>query len=175
MAPSIDVLSSKNSEHVSATCKDNNISLDQFEELRTRSVEAKSVAYCPYSNFRVGCALLTADDSVFTGANVENASYPVGTCAERVTIGKAVTEGHRGKFKVIAVATDISPPASPCGMCRQFIREFCDLTMPILMFDQNLDYVVLRLEDLLPLSFGPEHLQIDRSSSTENAATRVHA
>lgn len=175
MAPSIEVLSSKNSDHVSVTCKDYNISVGQFEELRARSVEAKSVAYCPYSNFRVGCALLTADDSIVTGANVENASYPVGTCAERVAIGKAVTEGHRGKYKVIAVATDISPPASPCGMCRQFIREFCDLTMPILMFDQNLDYVVLRLEDLLPLSFGPEHLQIDRGSSAENVSTRVHA
>ncbi|KAJ9164595.1 Cytidine deaminase [Coniochaeta hoffmannii] len=164
MAPSPEVLSSKNSDHVSQTCKDYSITPAQFEELRKRSVEAKSVAYCPYSNFRVGCALLTADDSIVTGANIENASYPVGTCAERVTIGKAVTEGHRGKFKVVAVATDISPPASPCGMCRQFIREFCDLTMPILMFDQNLDYVVLRLEDLLPLSFGPEHLQVERGS-----------
>ena len=119
MAPSPDVLSSKNSDHVSQTCKAYNIAPEQFKELRQRSVEAKSVAYCPYSNFRVGCALLTADDSIVTGANIENASYPVGTCAERVTIGKAVTEGHRGKFKVIAVATDISPPASPCGMCRQ--------------------------------------------------------
>jgi cytidine deaminase len=119
MAPSPEVLSSNNAEHVSSTCKQYNISLEHFEELRKESVKAKSVAYCPYSNFRVGCALLTADDSIVTGANVENASYPVGTCAERVTIGKAVTSGHRGKFKVIAVATDISPPASPCGMCRQ--------------------------------------------------------
>lgn len=119
MAPTIEVLSSKNSDHLAATCRDYNIKLDNFKELLAKSVEAKSVAYCPYSNFRVGCALLTADGSIVTGANVENASYPVGTCAERVTIGKAVTEGHRGKFKVIAVATDISPPASPCGMCRQ--------------------------------------------------------
>ncbi|KAB5580158.1 cytidine deaminase-like protein [Coniochaeta sp. 2T2.1] len=175
MAPPINILSSKTADHVSAICKEYNISLEQFETLRSKSVEAKSVAYCPYSNFRVGCALLTADDTIVTGANVENASYPVGTCAERVTIGKAVTEGHRGKFKVIAVATDISPPASPCGMCRQFIREFCDLQMPILMFDQNLDFVVLRLEDLLPLSFGPEHLQIEcGDSSTDNASTRVY-
>jgi cytidine deaminase len=119
MAPSIEVLSSKNKEQVSKTCRDYNISPQHFEELRSRSVDAKAVAYCPYSNFRVGCALLTADGTIVTGANIENASYPVGTCAERVTIGKAVTEGHRGKFKVIAVATDISPPASPCGMCRQ--------------------------------------------------------
>jgi cytidine deaminase len=165
MAPSPEVLSSGNRDHVSSTCAKYNISREQFDELRKRSVEAKSVAYCPYSNFRVGCALLTADGSIVIGANVENASYPVGTCAERVTIGKAVTDGHRGKFKAIAVATDISPPASPCGMCRQLyvcpcafmlaarltrpsIREFCDLTMPILMFDQKSDYVSLPLEDV---------------------------
>lgn len=206
MAPSPEVLSSKNRDQISSTCAKYKLSVEQFEELRARSVEAKAVAYCPYSNFRVGCALLTADGSVVTGANVENAAYPVGTCAERVTIGKAVTEGHRGKYKAIAVATDISPPASPCGMCRQLyvlasprrrlvfgsrtdsvssIREFCDLKMPILMFDQNLDYVAINLEDvspvfavkvprcvsynllcvqLLPLSFGPEHLQVQRGS-----------
>ena len=119
MPPSVNVLSSKNSDHVSASCKEYGISEEQVKELRTRSVEAKAVAYCPSSNFRVGAALLAADDTVVTGANIENASYPVGTCAERVAIGNAVINGHRGKFKAIAVATDISPPASPCGMCRQ--------------------------------------------------------
>lgn len=81
----------------------------------------------------------------------------MGTCAERVAFGKAITEGHKG-FKTIAVATDISPPASPCGMCRQFIREFCELDMPIFMFDKNGDFMVARLGELLPLSFGPEAL-----------------
>lgn len=119
MAPSPELRSSKNRDQIASTCAEYGISLEQFEELRARSVEAKAVAYCPYSNFRVGCAVLTADGSVVTGANVENVAYPVGTCAERVAIGKAVTEGHRGRFRAIAVATDISPPASPCGMCRQ--------------------------------------------------------
>ncbi|KAK9421624.1 hypothetical protein SUNI508_05554 [Seiridium unicorne] len=109
------------------------------------------------SHFRVGATILAGDGTYVSGANVENAAYPVGTCAERVAFGKAVTEGHK-KFRAVAVATDISPPASPCGMCRQFIREFCDLKTPILMFDKNDDYIVLKLEELLPLSFGPEAL-----------------
>lgn len=90
----------------------------QIQTLSLRSVAAKSTAYCPYSNFHVGASLLTETGDFIDGANVENASYPVGTCAERVALGKAVTAGFR-KFKAIGVATDISPPASPCGMCRQ--------------------------------------------------------
>jgi cytidine deaminase len=117
MAPSL--LSTEDNNNVSFACVKYGLSFEQFGKLRQLALGARSSAYCPYSNFRVGCALMTEDGSYVTGANVENASYPVGTCAERVTIGKAVTEGHRGKFKAIAVATDISPPASPCGMCRQ--------------------------------------------------------
>ncbi|KAG5981772.1 hypothetical protein E4U55_002574 [Claviceps digitariae] len=156
---------------------------------------AKQTAYCPYSNFRVGAALLlsgtdtdTDTHTLITGANVENAAYPAGTCAERVALGKAVTwvgegEGEedqvrdadekgenmrvrdrvrdrvrRGEISALGVATDVSPPASPCGMCRQFIREFCKLSMPIYMFDKDGNYVVKTLEELLPMSFGPEDL-----------------
>lgn len=103
---------------VAATCAAHGLSASEFAELRARAVAAKAAAYCPYSRFRVGAALLGADGAVTTGANVENASYPVGTCAERVAFGRAVTDGARG-FRAVAVATDISPPASPCGMCRQ--------------------------------------------------------
>ncbi len=92
---------------------------EDLEELHKASTEAKATAYCPYSNFRVGAALLSRAGTVIRGANVENASYPVGTCAERVAFGKAITDGVRG-FKALAVATDIAPPASPCGMCRQW-------------------------------------------------------
>ncbi|RMZ29888.1 hypothetical protein D0859_06022, partial [Hortaea werneckii] len=136
----------------------------------------------PYSNFRVGCSILLTSGEVVRGANVENAAYPVGTCAERVTIGNAVTQDpkkagrrrqggrergregeimHRAKkgdFRAIAVATDITPPASPCGMCRQFIREFCELNCPILMYDIEGKSTVMTLEQLLPMSFGPEKL-----------------
>jgi cytidine deaminase len=95
----------------------------ELHALSIQAAAAKSTAYCPYSHFRVGCTVLTADGNFISGANVENASYPVGTCAERVALGKAVTnlEGgfKKGIFKALAVSTDITPPASPCGMCRQ--------------------------------------------------------
>ncbi|KUJ11009.1 cytidine deaminase [Mollisia scopiformis] len=154
---STSILSSTDEAHVSQTCKAYSLESTQFHALHSRSAGAKATAYCPYSQFRVGASILTDDGQYIDGANVENASYPVGTCAERVAFGKAITEGHK-KFKAIAVATDISPPASPCGMCRQFIREFCELQTPIIMFDKDGNFVVMRLEQLLPLSFGPEAL-----------------
>jgi cytidine deaminase len=141
-----------------------------------------------YSHFKVGATLLVKEDApnisidgrYISGANVENASYPVGTCAERVALGTAVFAGHRyGSFKALAVATNTEPgsPASPCGMCRQFIREFCEPSMPIIMHDRLGNYVVMTLEQvgiihlsvyetnvnfamtqLLPMSFGPNSL-----------------
>ncbi|RDW83075.1 cysteine proteinase-3 [Coleophoma crateriformis] len=158
MSLQIETYSADDSAHVAQTTSAYGITAEQFSTLRQRAVAAKSTAYCPYSKFRVGASLLTHEGAYIDGANVENAAYPVGTCAERVAFGKAVTEGHK-KFKAVAVATDISPPASPCGMCRQFIREFCELDTPIIMFDKDGKYVILKLEQLLPLSFGPESLQ----------------
>lgn len=154
------------------------LSDQQFQTLKERAIHAKGDTYCPYSNFRVGAAFLTTDGDVITGANVENASYPVGTCAERVALGKAVTENHRS-FKALAVATDITPPASPCGMCRQFIREFCALDMQIFMFDKDGKYVVKTLGELLPMSFGPEDLkgeggEDNRQDWTEEGGLKVH-
>lgn len=108
----------KDAAQLQEMCKKYGITEQQFSTLLTRSAAAKSKAYCPYSKFRVGASILTANGTYIDGANVENASYPVGTCAERVAFGKAVTEGYKD-FVAVAVATDISPPASPCGMCRQ--------------------------------------------------------
>lgn len=118
MAPQFETFSSADANLVKSTCQKYGLTGEEFSELHRRCVAAKSTAYCPYSQFRVGSAIISVDGAYFNGANVENASYPVGTCAERVAFGKAVTEGHR-KIKAVAVATDISPPASPCGMCRQ--------------------------------------------------------
>ncbi|KAI5780285.1 cytidine deaminase-like protein [Peziza echinospora] len=129
----------------------------EVEGLTQRAIAAKELAYCPYSNFRVGAAILTEDGSWVTGGNVENASYPVTICGERTAIVKAVSEGKR-KFKALGVATDISPAASPCGMCRQAIREFAEPSMPIFMYDKNGDYIVMTLDQLLPNSFGPDSL-----------------
>ncbi|KJZ73467.1 hypothetical protein HIM_07023 [Hirsutella minnesotensis 3608] len=152
--------SSSSAPAIEATCAAHGLTVDEFHRLREAAIEAKATAYCPYSRFRVGAAVLATAASggrLTTGANVENASYPVGTCAERVALGRAVVEGAR-EFRAIAVATDIAPPASPCGMCRQFIREFCNLKVPVIMFDKNDDFCVLTMEQLLPMSFGPEHL-----------------
>lgn len=128
------ILSGTDEAAITSTCQTHNLTREEFAQLKTRAAAAKATAYCPYSQFRVGATLLSKNPAAedgeeeggrqqqqspyISGANVENASYPVGTCAERVALGKAVTGGHR-RFRAIAVATDISPPASPCGMCRQ--------------------------------------------------------
>jgi len=136
----------------------------QHAQLWKLSNDAKKSAYCPYSHFRVGCAILieTSDgqSDYITGANVENAAYPAGICAERVAMSYAIAQGHRaGAFKAIAVCTDLDEACSPCGMCRQFLREFCALEIPIIMFDQNGKNVTKTMGDLLPLSFGPDALE----------------
>ncbi|KAF1359516.1 cytidine deaminase [Lizonia empirigonia] len=140
------------------------VSAQELQVIGEQCIDAKSKAYCPYSLFRVGASLLlnqstTSEPSTIVGANVENAAYPVGTCAERVAFGTAVVQGHRlGSFKAVAVATDIDDFCSPCGMCRQFLREFLNLETPIFMFNKEGKYIVRTMGELLPLSFGPDVL-----------------
>ncbi|KAF2498273.1 cytidine deaminase [Lophium mytilinum] len=136
------------------------LSTVEIRALTTKCLEAREMAYCPYSLFRVGAAiLLKTSSTIISGANVENASYPVGTCAERVAMATAVIQGHRlGSFKAVAVATDMDAFCSPCGMCRQFLREFCELDMPIFMHNASGAYEVKTMGELLPLSFGPDAL-----------------
>uniref|UniRef100_A0ABI7ZYK9 Cytidine deaminase n=1 Tax=Felis catus TaxID=9685 RepID=A0ABI7ZYK9_FELCA len=87
--------------------------------------EAKKSAYCPYSHFPVGAALLTRDGRIFSGCNIENVCYPMGICAERTAIQKAISEGHR-EFRAIAISSDLQDDfISPCGACRQVMREAC--------------------------------------------------
>ncbi|XP_046556708.1 cytidine deaminase-like [Haliotis rubra] len=97
--------------------------VEKLQELVKTSHEMKKMAYFPYSQFPVGAALLTADETMFTGCNVENASYGLGICAERTAIVKAVSEGHQ-KFKAIAIASDLKERTIvPCGACRQVLME----------------------------------------------------
>ena len=120
---------------------------------------AASNAYVPYSHFPVGAALLTADGTVVSGCNVENASYPLSMCAERVTIGTATAAGHR-HFQAIAVSAPRVPIVTPCGGCRQVINEF---RMPdgslwvVLEGEQGPD--IQSIDAILPRSFGPRDLE----------------
>jgi cytidine deaminase len=93
------------------------------EDLIELAKEVRDRAYAPYSNFKVGAALLTAGGQVFTGVNVENISYGLTMCAERVALGKAIAEGH-ADFHAVAVASDSAEPVVPCGACRQVLAEF---------------------------------------------------
>src|SRR5690242_16114587 len=96
----------------------------QPETLIQQAVNAREYAYAPYSDFKVGAALLGASGKVFTGCNVENATYGLTVCAERVALWKAVSEGEK-EFRAIAVMSSSTPPAPPCGACRQLLWEFC--------------------------------------------------
>jgi cytidine deaminase len=131
------------------------ISDEQRADLIERALQARQSAYAPYSAYAVGAALLTSSGRVFTGANVENAAYPVSICAERVAVFKAVTEAER-RFSAIAIATDNG--GSPCGSCRQVLSEF-GLETQVLMVDKN-GTVVRRMSvgDLLPAAFRPSDL-----------------
>ncbi|KAJ5602190.1 Cytidine deaminase [Penicillium lagena] len=135
----------------------NPVTAQELEILSTKAIAAKELAYCEYSKFRVGACILTTSGEFIVGANVENVSYPVGTCAERVAFGTAIVAGHRD-FKAIAVATDIKPGASPCGMCRQFMREFTTPSFPVYMYDGDGKHTVMTMGELLPNSFGPNDL-----------------
>ena len=126
------------------------------KKLLEMAKKARENAYAPYSNFKVGAAIITEDGKVFTGANVENASYGLSICAERVALFKAVSEGYR-KFKAIAVVADTDGPVSPCGACRQVLSEFGD--MDVIMANVKGDMKVMKLSELLPESFTSEDLR----------------
>jgi len=124
------------------------------EELVARAISARAHAYAPYSGYAVGAALLTASGRVYLGANVENAVYSLTICAERTAVFKAVSEGER-TFEAMAVAT--SNGGSPCGACRQVLREFAP-HMSLYIADAQGNYRQTSVAELLPDSFGPEHL-----------------
>jgi cytidine deaminase len=125
--------------------------MKQFRKLLAAAKKAQRRAYAPYSKFRVGAALLTKSGKVYTGCNVENASYGLTICAERVAITKALSDGHR-KFQAIAVVAP-SASLSPCGACRQVLAEFGEMVV-ICADSRNLRRVCVHLlSELLPHSF----------------------
>jgi cytidine deaminase len=128
------------------------------DRLLAAAKQVQARAYAPYSRYRVGAALETSDGTIYVGCNVENASYGLTNCAERVAVGAAVSAGHR-MFRRIVVVTDSDPPAPPCGACRQVLLEFGpELIVESVGPERRMRWV---LRELLPASFGPEMLPLN--------------
>lgn len=127
------------------------------QELIQLATVAREQAYVPYSKFKVGAALLSEDGRIFTGANVENASYGLTICAERVAVVKAISEGAQ-RFATIAIVTDLADPASPCGACRQVLVEFAP-QLKVIMANTDGKAIVSTIAELLPLAFTPQKLE----------------
>lgn len=126
------------------------------QELCSLAIKAMENAYVPYSGFHVGAALLTKSGKVYTGCNIENASYSPTVCAERTAVFKAVSEGER-EFSAIAVVGgqngEINGVCPPCGVCRQVLAEFCKEDFTVLLVKGEWEYEKYTLADLLPMSF----------------------
>jgi cytidine deaminase len=129
----------------------------QLDALRDAAFAVMERAYAPYSRFRVGAALLTADGAVVTGCNVENAAYPAGICAERGAVMAAVAAGHRA-FRLLVLATEADEPAPPCGQCRQVLVEFAP-QLPVVSVTRDGAERRWTLAELLPSPFVPASLE----------------
>ncbi len=138
------------------------VSRSVIKNLIREAMEGMKNAYTPYSNFWVGAALLTASHKVYTGCNIENASLGPTICAERTAFSKAISEGEK-RFAAIAIVGGkngmIMDYIPPCGVCRQVMREFVDPNkFLVILAKSEEDYLMFFLEELLPMSFGPDHL-----------------
>jgi len=136
-----------------------------IEKLIDTAIKQLDFSYTPYSGFKVGAALLTKKGEIYTGCNIENASYTPTNCAERTAIFKAVSEGVRD-FQAICIVGGkngvLTEYAAPCGVCRQVMMEFCDYeTFPIILGSSPKDYKIMTLKEILPLGFGPKNLNIE--------------
>jgi cytidine deaminase len=131
--------------------------LSDSDRLIAAARAAREHASAPYSHFKVGAALLGRDGTIYTGCNVENATYALTVCAERVALLKAISEGAR-EFTTIAVVADTAAPTPPCGPCRQLLWEYCgDLT--VIMANLTHETARLKMSELLPLPFDSRLLK----------------
>ena len=134
-----------------------------IEKLIDTAIEQLKFSYTPYSNFKVGAALLTKSGKIYTGCNIENASYTPTNCAERTAFFKAVSEGVRD-FQAICIVGgkdgNLTEYTAPCGVCRQVMMEFCNpKTFQIILAVDKERYEIYTLEELMPLGFGPLNLE----------------
>ncbi len=135
--------------------------MHSYDELIEYAKQAMQNSYAPYSHFNVGAALLTDDGKIYTGCNIENASYTPTVCAERTAFFKAISEGKRN-FAAIAVAGgkdgNVNSAAAPCGVCRQVMAEFCDEDFVVCIADKD-GYKKYKLTELLPMSFTAKNMK----------------
>ena len=130
---------------------------NQKQDLIAVAKQYQARAYAPYSNYHVGSAVLAENGVIYGGNNIENSAYPSGLCAERVAIFKAVSEGNR---KILGIVVVTHNAGSPCGACRQVMREFGALDMPVILADEEGKIAYENtLDGILPRSFGPEGMQ----------------
>ena len=130
---------------------------DNFQKLFEKAKKVREKAHVPYSQFKVGAAFLTEDNSIVVGCNVENASYPQSQCAEASAIGNLISQGHKKIVEIVVIGSG-NKLCSPCGGCRQRLREFSKLDVSIHMCDVDGHIKTSTLGELLPDSFGPENL-----------------
>ena len=147
------VLLQRKGEFVS---KQQGSSAGEYESLISAAKSARENAHAAYSNFRVGAGLRAASGRIFGGCNVENATYGLTICAERVAIFKAISEGERG-FDAIAVVTDTDALTPPCGACRQLIWEFCG-DVPVILTNLKGKVETIQMKDLFPKPFDASNL-----------------
>lgn len=129
-----------------------------YNELAKKAVDAKEKSFANFSNFHVGAALLTENDELYLGANIENSSYSLTICAERTAVFKAVLDGHR-KFKAVAIASDFEDYCPPCGACRQVLMDLCGKDLDVVMVNKKDEILVHKLAELLPLGFNEDYLK----------------
>jgi cytidine deaminase len=129
-----------------------------IENLISEAKLAREFAYVPYSNFKVGAALLAEDGTIYRGCNIENAAYSMCNCAERTALFKAYSDGVT-QFKRLAVIADTDRPVAPCGACRQVISELCDSDMEVVLANMKGEVQLLKVKDLLPGAFSPQDLK----------------
>ncbi|MBI9073306.1 MAG: cytidine deaminase [Melioribacteraceae bacterium] len=130
----------------------------KYEELAKKAIEAKEKAVPTYSKFHVGAALLTEDDEVIIGGNIESASYGLTICAERTAVFTAVIEGKR-KFKALAIASDAEGFTSPCGACRQVMLDQCGHDLDVVLVNKKNELKIYKLKELIPHSFDDSELR----------------
>jgi len=130
---------------------------NNFQKLFEEAIKVREKAHVPYSQFKVGVAFLTEDNSIIVGCNVENAAYPQSQCAEASAIGNLISKGYKKIIEIVVIGSG-DKLCSPCGGCRQRLREFSKLDVPIHICNTDGHIKTSTLGELLPDSFGPENL-----------------